>query len=132
MAGTKPNPHTPADRRLAENRGLPPHQVSERAWSEIKASDYADAQDYNNSCLIPGDGKNDAKTGKLPVREPAAMGGKLNRNACHSAASVLAGGMGGLSAVSPADKKAAAKLLLRYYKLWLKEPAPASLVQMAN
>lgn len=136
MAGNKPNPHTPADRRLSENKGLPPHQVSDRPWSDIAASDYADAVDYANSCLInnnTGPQANWTKdAAKLPVREPAAMGGKLNRNGCHAAASVLAGGMGGLKGVSPDDKRRAAQLLVRYYKLWLKETPPPSLKQLAS
>lgn len=135
MAGQKPNPHTPADRRLKENKGLPPYQVSNRPWSDIRDGDYADAVDYANSCLI-NDNTGPAQSwtkdkAKLPVREPASMGGKLNRNGCHSAAAVLAGGMGGLKGVSPDDKRKAAKLLARYYRSWLKEPVPPSLKQLA-
>lgn len=135
MAGTKPNPHTPADRRLKENKGLPPYQVSDKPWSSISQADYADAVDYANSCLIndnTGPEKDWTKDkAKLPVREPASMGGKLNRNACHTAAAVLAGGMGGVQA-TPEEKRAAAKLLLRYYRNWLKETPPASLKQLAQ
>lgn len=136
MAGTKPNPHTPADRRLKENKGLPPYQVSDRPWSDISQADYADAIDYVNSCLVNlAAGKPDKDwikaDGRLPVREPASMGGKLNRNGCHAAASVLAGGMGGAN-LTPEQKRAAAKLLLRYYRNWLKETPPDSLKQLAN
>lgn len=137
MAGTKPQTHTPADRRLKENKGLPPYQVSDRPWSDISQADYSDPIDYCNSCLInlAADKPESQWTkadGKLPVREPASMGGKLNRNACHSAASVLAGGMGGLTGVSPDQKRAAAKQLMRYYKSWLKEPVPDSLKALAK
>jgi hypothetical protein len=136
MAGTPPNPHTRADRRLKENKGLPPYQVSDKPWSSVSQADYADAVDYVESCLIRlTDGKPESQwtkaDGKLPVREPASMGGKLNRNACHAAAAVLAGGMGGVQA-SAEDRKAAARLLMRYYRNWLKEPVPASLKQLAQ
>jgi hypothetical protein len=135
MAGTHPNPHTRADRRLKENKGLPPYSVSDRPWSSISAASYADAVDYANSCLVndntgpqPGWVKSQAK---LPVREPASMGGKLNRNACHSAAAVLAGGMGGV-ALNQEEKRRAAQLLLRYYRHWLKETPPDSLKRLAQ
>lgn len=121
---------------MKENKGLPPYAVSDRPWSDISSKDYADAVDYANSCLINDNTGPTANwteyNAHLPVREPAAMGGKLNRNACHSAAAVLAGGMGGLKGVAPADKIKAAKLLMRYYKTWLKEPPPASLKQLAT
>jgi hypothetical protein len=108
--------------------------VSDRPWSNISAADYADAVDYANSCLYNGNsGPEDQWTkdkAKLPVREPASMGGRLNRSACHAAAAVLAGGMGGVN-LPPADKKAAAKQLLRYYRVWLRESPPESLKQLA-
>jgi hypothetical protein len=96
---------------------------------------YADPVDYANSCLInlnTGDTSTWTKDkAKLPVREPASMGGKLNRNACHASAAVLAGSMGGVTA-SPQDRIAAAKLLLRYYRNWLKETPPDSLVTLSR
>lgn len=134
MAGMKPSPNTRADRRLKENRGLPPYAVSSRPWSDISASDYADAVDYANSCLINRNSGPEANwtkdAAKLPVREPASMGGKLNRNGVHAAAARLAGAGGGVQATSE-EKRAAARLLARYYRNWLKEPVPPSIKQLA-
>lgn len=63
---------------------------------------------------------------KLPVREP---GGAINRNAVHAAAAALAGGRGGVQA-PPAEKKSAARALVRLYAE-MQEDAPPSLKRMA-
>ncbi len=131
MSGQPPNKHTPADRRLAENKHLPPYKVSDKPWSTFSQADYTNEQ-WIRACLInqnTGPGKDWIKArAKLPVLEPD---GVLNKNACHAAASVLAGGMGGVQA-TPAEKQAAARKLALYYRNWLKEPVPPSLKQMAQ
>lgn len=108
--------------------------VSDRPWSEVKESDYADAQDFCDACLI---NLNDAPRSqwtkaacKLPVYEPKAMGRKLNRNAVHAAAAVLAGARGGVDAPAEAKKKAARKLVQLYRQL--EEDPPESLVNLTK
>lgn len=104
-------------------------RVSDKPWSSFSAADYTPEQ-WRRACLIDtGEGETDAKSRyKLPVREP---GGALNRGGCHTAASVLAGGRGGVQA-SPEQKKAAAKKLAALYRSELKEDPPSSLVDLAN
>lgn len=84
---------------------------------------------WRASCLIDtGMGDPDTKGRyKLPVQEPD---GTTNTNAVHSAAAVLAGGMGGVQA-SPAVKKTAAKKLIRLYGQ-MNETPPPSLKNMAS
>jgi hypothetical protein len=104
-------------------------EVSNRPWSEIKESDYADAAAFCRASLIDentGSEKTKALC-KLPVYEP---GGALNRAAVHAAAAVLAGGRGGVSA-SAASKASAARKLRGLYRR-LKEEPPDSLKSMAE
>jgi hypothetical protein len=104
-------------------------EVSDRPWSEIKESDFADAAAFCRASLIDentGSEKTKALC-KLPVYEP---GGKLNRAAVHAAAAVLAGGRGGVSA-SAASKASAARKLRGLYRR-LKEEPPDSLKSMAE
>jgi hypothetical protein len=105
--------------------------VSDREWGTISESDYEDAEDYCKASLIHGhgaSGKATKGTCKLPVYEPKQLGGKLNRNGMHAAASVLAGGRGGVNA-SAEDKQAAARKLVELYKKIGEEP-PDSLREL--
>lgn len=149
--GGKPSTSTPADRRLKENRDLPPHDdggkgaptstslptrtdVSNKPWSSISDNDYADAEDYARACLVnmnTGDSKTWIKAkAHLPVREPKKMGGKINVNAVHAAYGALVGARGGVK-LPPDQKKAAAKALLRIYKNVLQVDVPEALKNMA-
>lgn len=140
--GGKPSTSTPADRRLKENKDVPSHDsskpaadVSNKPWSSISDADYADAEDYARACLVnlnTGDPKNWMKAkAHLPVREPKAMGGKLNINAVHAAYGALVGARGGVKL--PLDqKKAAAKALVRIYKTVLHVDVPEPLKNMAS
>lgn len=102
--------------------------ISTRPWSEISESDYEDAVDFCRACLINlNEGPESEWTKancKLPVYEPKRLGRKLNRNAVFAAAAALAGARGGVNA-PPAAKRAAAKTLLRLYKLLDAEPPEA-------
>ncbi len=95
------------------------------------AARWPDAASYADSCLInlnTGPRSNWTKANaKLPVREPD---GTYNTNAIHSAAAVLAGGMGGVQAPPTAKKSAARKLVSLYGQM--NEDAPPSLKQMAS
>ena len=135
--GGKPSTGTPADMRLSENKaqasadstGGMPSGFTSKPW-DGSAARWPDAASYADSCLI------NLNTGprsqwtkgncKLPVQEP---NGDYNINAIHSAASVLAGGQGGVDA-PPAAKKAAAKRLVTLYGR-MKAPVPPSIKQMA-
>ena len=103
--------------------------VSNRAWSDFTQADYTPEQ-WHAACLIHlHEGRATAKEQcKLPVREPS---GTLNRNAVHAAASVLAGGRGGVQAPAAA-KAAAARRLASFYRNDLKEDPPDSLASAAR
>lgn len=98
--------------------------VSNKAWGQINASDYADADAYCKACLIDlnpaGQDKVQANC-KLPVYEP---GGALNRNAVHAAAGALAGARGGVQAPSAVRRKSA-RSLVRLYRELDEEPPEA-------
>ena len=108
--------------------------VSTRPWSEIAESDYEDAVDFCEACLINlNEGPRSEWTKaacKLPVYEPKAMGRKLNRNAVIAAAAALAGARGGVKA-PPEEKRQAARKLLRLYRAIELEP-PESLKRLAE
>lgn len=107
--------------------------ISERDWSEIGESDYEDADDYCAACLIDLNPKGEEKTKercKLPVREPRSRGGKLNRNAVHAAAGVLAGGRRSVDAPANEKRKAARELVKLYREL--DEDPPDSLRKLAR
>lgn len=101
--------------------------VSNKPWSNFTAADYSIEQ-YRKACLIgpdtPSDNKGDYQ---LPVREPD---GTLNRNGVHAAASVLAGGRGGVKA-SAEQKRKAARSLVRLYGQ-LNEDPPAAVSKLAG
>lgn len=102
--------------------------VSNTPWSNFKDSDYSDEQ-YAKSCIL--DRGPDVSTAKqrysLRVREP---NGTLNRNGVHAAASVLAGGRGGVNASSDAKVTAIKKLVTLYGTL--NEKPPPSLIQHSD
>jgi hypothetical protein len=108
-------------------------QISERPWEEVRDADYEDADEYCRASLIDLNPKGEEKTKercKLPVREPKSKGGKLNRNAVHAAAVVLAGGRGGVDAPTQAKRKAARELVRLYRDL--DEEPPDSLTKLAK
>lgn len=103
--------------------------VSDKPWSDFSAADYTPAQ-WHRACVIhdhPAGVPDDKESCKLPIREPD---GTLNRNAVHAAASVLAGGRGGVQA-SPEDKAKAARAVLAAYRAIGDDP-PDSLTAAAG
>ena len=136
--GGPPSKGTPADMRLASNKNKSaggassslPSGFTSKPW-DGSASRWPDAGSYADSCLINLNTgpRSDWTKGKckLPVKEP---NGDYSVNAIHSAAAVLAGGMGGVQA-PPAAKKAAAKKLVALYGR-MGESAPPAIKQMAQ
>ena len=107
--------------------------VSDTPWDEISESDYEHADEYCRASLIDLNPRGEPKTKercKLPVREPKSKGGKLNRNAVHAAAVVLAGGRRGVDAPAEAKRKAARELLRLYDELG--EEPPDSIRELAE
>ena len=87
--------------------------ISEKPWGSFAAADYTQEQ-WCRACLIDMNAPGAAKTKamcRLPIHEPD---GTLNRNALGSAASVLAGGRGGVDAPPEARRMAARKLMTAY------------------
>ena len=74
----------------------------------------------------PGAEKAKAKC-HLPIKEP--KGGSYNRNGIHAAAAALAGARGGTK-MPPAEKKKAAKMLVRLYRE-MGDKIPDSIARMA-
>lgn len=100
--------------------------ISNKPWSDFSDADYS-VEQLRRACLIDMGGDPQAKSNyKLRVREPD---GTLNRNGVHAAASVLAGGRGGVDA-PPAMRAKAARALIRLYGELGEEP-PESLVGVA-
>lgn len=101
-------------------------RISNRPWSEIAESDYEDAQDFCDACLInlnEGPPEEWTKAAcKLPVYEPKRMGRALNRNAVFAAAAALAGARGGVKAPAEQKRKAARKLLQLYREIEAEPP----------
>ena len=107
-------------------------KVSDRKWSEIGESDYEDADEFCAACLLDlnsGEDKTKEKC-KLPVYEPKKLGGRLNRNAVHAAANVLAGARGGVDAPAKEKQKAARKLVRLYGELG--EDPPEAIEKLAR
>jgi hypothetical protein len=98
--------------------------VSEKPWSDYKASDYTIEQ-WHKACLIH------SHTGaplskiqcKLPVYTPD---GTLNKNGVHAAAAALAGARSALIA-SAAQKASAKTQLIALYKKLNEQPPPSLL-----
>ena len=105
--------------------------TTDKAW-DGSASRWPDTASYCDSCAIntnTGERADWTQDGcKLPYKEP---NGNINTNALGSAAAALAGARGGLKGVSPADKKKAAKALMRGYSDAQMDPPP-SLKSMAQ
>lgn len=105
--------------------------VSNEPWSNFSDSDYPDAGAYCDASLInlnEGPRRDWTKANcKLRVYEPD---GDLNRNGVHAAASVLAGGRGGVDAPAAAKRAAARKLMGLYRECG--ESPPDSLRMMAG
>lgn len=109
-------------------RDIPIEAASTKPWSDFSQADYTIEQ-WRRACLIKMAAASPNKADyKLPVREPS---GAVNTNGVHAAASVLAGGMGGVQA-PPAAQKAAAVTLVGLYKNELKETPPPSLLKLAG
>lgn len=97
--------------------------ISNKPWGSISEADYTPEQ-FCRASLIDLNPSGEPKVKglcKLPVKEPS---GALNRNGVHAAASVLAGGRGGVDA-PPAAKRAAARRLLAYYRELDEQPPPS-------
>ena len=105
--------------------------VSDKPWGQFTDADYPTAQAFCDASLInmnTGPRADWSKQNcKLRVYEP---NGDLNRNGVHAAASVLAGGRGGVNAPADMKRRAANKLMLLYGQL--KEQAPESLRRLAR
>jgi len=105
---------------------------SRAPWDAGQVSGSQDAASFCQCCLInanTGPEANWTKDNcKLPIK--STPGGAVNINALHAAAVVLAGGRGGVSA-SSADKKSAARKLIRLYQQAGEVP-PASLRRAAG
>lgn len=87
--------------------------ISNRAWGPINESDYDTPEEFCAASLIDLNPAEEPKAKawcKLPVREPGKLGGRLNRNAVHAAASRIH------TTDAPAnDLGKAARALLRLY-----------------
>lgn len=107
--------------------------MSTKPWSDISEADYADAGDYCDASLVNTNAGPRARWSKgachLPIREPRAMGGQVNRNALGAAAAALMGARGGVS-LTPDLKRQAARDLVREYVRAGMTP-PDSLARMA-
>ena len=103
-------------------------RVTDKPW-DGDASGYT-IEEWRRATLIHLDDVDpDLKSShKLPVREP---NGDISRNGCHAAAAVLGGARGGVDAPM-AQKKAAARALVRLYRQDLQEDPPESMMQMAG
>ncbi len=113
----------------ASSGGALPGGFTNKPW-DGSAARWPDAGSYADSCLINLNTGSRSQWTKgqclLPVQEP---NGDYNVNAIHSAASVLAGGMGGVKAPSAAKKAAAQKLVTLYGRM--KATVPTAVKQMA-
>jgi surface antigen len=93
-------------------------ELSPRPWGDIADADYADAGDYCDASLVNLNEGPRARWSKgachLPVREPKAQGGLVNRNALGAAAAALVGARGGVT-LTPDQKRQAARALVRLY-----------------
>lgn len=101
--------------------------VTSKPWDGSPARFTDD--EYKRSCLIDRGGDAPVKERcSLPVLEP---NGDVNTNALGAAAAALAGARGGVRNVSAEQKAAAARKLLRYYRMAEMDP-PAMMMTMAG
>jgi hypothetical protein len=92
--------------------------ISDRPWSGVTRASYATAAEYCAACLIDENPSGTLKTKsrcKLPVCEPRALGGRLNRNAVHAAADRLVRTRRGVEA-SVGEHEAAARRLIELFQ----------------
>lgn len=107
--------------------------ISDRPWSGVTRSSYPTAAEYCAACLIDQNAVGDPKTKsrcKLPVYEPRALGGRLNRNAVHAAADRLVRTRGGVEA-SASERQTAARRLIELFGE-IGDPPPRTLVALAG
>jgi len=107
--------------------------VSDRPWSEVSRASYPTAAEYCAACVIDENAAGASKTKsrcKLPVYEPAHIGGRLNRNAVHAAADRLVQTRGGVAATL-AERQAAARRLVALFAV-IGEAPPHSLTMLAG
>lgn len=111
--------------------------VSNKPWGEIAESDYADAAQFCNACLMDFNQSGGEKTKGLcflPYKEPD---GTINTNGIQA----TAGGRGLLRVQKPdgvtpeefaKQKKQAAAKIAALYQEHLDRPAPASILRVAG
>ena len=107
--------------------------ISDRPWSSITKASYTTAAEYCAACLIDQNHSGAPATKshcKLPVYEPRALGGRLNRNAVHAAADRLVRTRGGVEA-SAGERQAAARRLIELFGE-IGDPPPRTLVALAG
>jgi hypothetical protein len=101
--------------------------MTSQPW-DGSASRWPTPVSYCAACLIDtNDGTKSKAACSLPVREPS---GEINSNACFAAAAALAGARG--ASYPAAQKQAAARKLITFYREDLKAQPPDSLVALAN
>lgn len=101
-------------------------ELSTKPWGDITDADYADAGDYCDASLVNLNEGPRARWSKgachLPVREPKARGGQVNRNALGAAAAALVGARGGVNLTPDVKRKAARDLVRLYVQAGLTPP----------
>jgi len=109
-------------------------ELSTKPWGDITDADYADAGDYAAASLVNLNEGPRARWSKdrvhLPVREPAAQGGQVNRNALAFAAAQLMGARGGVNLPLEVRTRAAADLVRLYVQVGI--APPDALVRMGR
>jgi surface antigen len=109
-------------------------ELSTKPWGDVEDGDYADAGDYCDAALVNLNEGPRARWSRsachLPVREPSAMGGLVNRNALGAAAAALVGARGGVR-LDPQAKRQAARDLARLYERAGLTP-PEAITRMAG
>jgi hypothetical protein len=107
--------------------------ISDRPWSQVSKASYPTADEYCAACIIDenavGDPKAKARC-KLPVYEPAQLGGMLNRSAVRAAAERLVQSRGGMR-LSTAERQEAAQRLVALFGVMGEDP-PGSLLGLAG
>jgi hypothetical protein len=107
--------------------------ISDRPWSQVTKASYRTAADYCAACIIDENAAGDPKAKarcKLPVYEPAQLGGMLNRNAVRAAGERLVQSRGGMT-LSATERQEAAQRLVACFAL-IDEAPPGSLLALAG